>query len=56
MLIDEVAEPRLSTKLVDALSDFVPRCVAQAGEERKEFAGDGGVGVFAEDDGAEAGL
>lgn len=27
MLVDQVIKPRLSTELVDALSDFVPCCI-----------------------------
>jgi hypothetical protein len=56
VFVDEVAEPRLPAEFVHALGDFVACGVAEPGEEGEEFAGEGGVGVFPEDDGAEAGL
>lgn len=50
MLLNEVAEPGLAAKLVDALGDLVAGGVAEAREEREELLADGGIGMLAEDD------
>jgi hypothetical protein len=49
VLLDEVAEPGLAAKLVDALGNLVAGSVAEAGEEREELLTDGRVSVLAED-------
>ena len=50
-----VIEERLAAELVDALGDLVAGGVAQSREEGEEAAGEGRVGVLAEDDGGEGG-
>ena len=47
---DEVVEPRLTTKFVYALGDFVPCCVAQSGEETEGAGKDWRRGFITEDD------
>jgi len=50
---DEVVKPRLATKFVDALGDFIPRRVAQSGEEAKDAGEDWRRGLLTEDDAAQ---
>jgi len=50
---DEVVEPRLTTKFVYALGDFVPCRVAQSGEEAEDAGEDWRRGLVAEDDAAQ---
>jgi hypothetical protein len=50
-----VADEGLAAVFVDALEDFVARCVAEAGEERGEFGGGRGGGEVAKDDAVEGG-
>lgn len=50
---DEVVEPRLTTKFVYALGDFVPCGVAQSGEETEDAGEDWRGGIITEDDGAQ---
>ena len=50
---DEVVEPRLATKFVDALGDFVPSGVTQSGEEAEDASEDWRRGLLTEDDAAQ---
>lgn len=51
VLVDQISEIWLSTKFVHSLRDLVTSSIAETGEERDEFLGDGCVGGTFEDDG-----
>lgn len=53
MLLDQVPEPRLTTKLVDSLGDLVAGGVAESREEGKELVASRGFGGLSEDNGVE---
>lgn len=50
---DEIVEPRLTTKFVDTLGNFVPCRVAQSGEEAEDAGEDWRRGLLTEDDAAQ---
>jgi hypothetical protein len=48
---DNIIEPRLPTKLVHALRDFIPGSIPEPGEQGQEFAGKGCCSIVPEYDG-----
>lgn len=50
---DEVVEPWLTTKFVDALGDFIPCGITQPGEEAEDASEEWRRGLVTEDDAAQ---
>ena len=50
---DEVVEPRLATKFVDALGDFIPCGITQSREEAEDASEEWRRGLVTEDDAAQ---
>lgn len=55
ILVNQIPEPRLTTKLVDPLGDLVSGSVPKTGEQGEKLGVDGGGSGGSEDDGVERG-